>query len=69
MCFCTNVSSTDVSVFDELILLLLFLKQAEEQDEDDMVALEFPPGGNKFHEIKLLFNGSLVKHMVRWDVG
>ena len=40
MCFRANVSSTDVSVFDELILFLLFLKRAEEWDEDDMVAID-----------------------------
>ena len=60
MCFCANVLS-NASVFVELILLLLFIKQVEEQNEDDMVAIEFSPGGNKFQEIELLFNGSLVK--------
>ena len=63
MCFRTNVSSGDVFVFVELtLLLLLFLKRKDERDEDDMVVIVFSPGrGNKFQEIKLLFNGSLVK--------
>ena len=54
------MSSTDEYVFVELILFLFFLKQAEEQDEDDIIAIKFSLGGNKFH-VQLLFNGSLVK--------